>query len=1025
LAQAKSSADFQEFLDRWAKESGATDHDNNGTIDYRDILFTSMKNVNDFSRVIPVSSGYIWSIHTGDTVAKTQALINISLSVNNLKVKSIPAQDNPNSHNPALLIESTIKDGKILYTLDGSSPHPNNPKAMLAFWSVVVPAQDNILHYRELSQIDGKDVLWKVKRFDLSMDWIELSQENQIYNPAGKYERGEQNFPYKNTSYTITTESGIIDPGYLYPKNIWCYIGKDTNEGCDLGPYKAYNVAHESRIIALIHTRAKSYIDEAPITPIPPEKPPVVPDNPREIISDGVKYKSSQYWIYHDWTLGTDGKRKYPIQLSGEYTKKDWKKAPLAGPIVMSASEKTMKNTEFENTIKSIIDKEYEIIKPPPIHKQNEQIVYQENKDYYGGWYSILNQWNLSGTSDYPVKVIGTYAIQNKWRQANIEYTANNETERITLSDKVLADVQSRIQEWYRALPPPNYPPKAIIDSWFIPYKNGYGYNLITTMNINGDADYPATVYVKYTTPSGEKKTATITAKNAAELTQVQNERVNEAKAEIDRVIQNDKYPPWAQEQITQRRSYANGSFETRFQYSFNSEQDYPGYIDVFYTRWDGYRGQLTRQVDNENQKKRDVRLLEDQARLEIDNYPYFSQNTETKTDPIPYGSKWGNYQIFAKYNRVWSGYNYPALIWIQYRTTKNWTLFDTRTTYWIREAKNSEDKEQIKVELERWVKGQIVASGWDLPTVYATDFRSRILEYLPLWAAVAGNTPTITIRKWADYFGKVVPYTDPTYSLVNNYLAWLGKQTYLTKKWNGKPWVSGKSADDIKRAEQEKIAELKYRSELNGLIMRIFDMQNSLSCYWAWTTINNCWVQFIWNFLPEASSVYAKSGTDWWKRLSEILFGWFAQNQFNELINEMITKYPSNMLYMYAIIFEEQSHLFPPVIEDSVWWSTFWLWQILIYPTALDKRYLWYTEVSKADALDWKKHLAIMNERLNTIRKKMKELNITETPEMIGRAWNGWYKCMIWNCNEDQIAYWKRIQSYMKSLEVYYNNRK
>ena len=52
------------------------------------------------------------------------------------------------------------------------------------------------------------------------MDWIELSQENQVYNPAGKYEKGEQNFPYRNTSYTITTESGIIDPGYLYPKNI-------------------------------------------------------------------------------------------------------------------------------------------------------------------------------------------------------------------------------------------------------------------------------------------------------------------------------------------------------------------------------------------------------------------------------------------------------------------------------------------------------------------------------------------------------------------------------------------------------------------------------------------------------------------------------------------------------------------------------------------------------------------------------------------------------------------------------------
>lgn len=56
-------------------------------------------------------------------------------------------------------------------------------------------------------QIDGKDVLGKVQRFDLSMDWIELSQEKQTYNPNGKSEVTMNQYPYKDTSYTIITET--------------------------------------------------------------------------------------------------------------------------------------------------------------------------------------------------------------------------------------------------------------------------------------------------------------------------------------------------------------------------------------------------------------------------------------------------------------------------------------------------------------------------------------------------------------------------------------------------------------------------------------------------------------------------------------------------------------------------------------------------------------------------------------------------------------------------------------------------
>lgn len=82
-----------------------------------------------------------------------------------------------------------------------------------------------------------------------------------------------------------------------------------------------------------------------------------------------------------------------------------------------------------------------------------------------------------------------------------------------------------------------------MIDSGFTSYR-GYGYNILTTMNINGNSDYPATVYVRYTTPTGTYTTATLTANSASELSSVQTERANDAKSRIDLALDNDKYAP-------------------------------------------------------------------------------------------------------------------------------------------------------------------------------------------------------------------------------------------------------------------------------------------------------------------------------------------------------------------------------------------------------------------------------------------------------------------------------------------------
>jgi hypothetical protein len=53
-------------------------------------------------------------------------------------------------------------------------------------------------------------------------------------------------------------------------------------------------------------------------------------------------------------------------------------------------------------------------------------------------------------------------------------------------------------------------------------------------MNTTGYSDYPASVKVKYTTPTGAKETSVLPAKDSIELQKVQTERINEAKSQID-----------------------------------------------------------------------------------------------------------------------------------------------------------------------------------------------------------------------------------------------------------------------------------------------------------------------------------------------------------------------------------------------------------------------------------------------------------------------------------------------------------
>ncbi len=76
-------------------------------------------------------------------------------------------------------------------------------------------------------------------------------------------------------------------------------------------------------------------------------------------------------------------------------------------------------------------------------------------------------------------------------------------------------------------------------------------------MNISGTSDYPASVRVSYTTPiSNSNTTQTINANSAAELSSVQTERINDAKANIDLIVNADQYPPNYLEVMRNSTSY-------------------------------------------------------------------------------------------------------------------------------------------------------------------------------------------------------------------------------------------------------------------------------------------------------------------------------------------------------------------------------------------------------------------------------------------------------------------------------------
>lgn len=128
---------------------------------------------------------------------------------------------------------------------------------------ITFPLQDKKLYYREqFTLANGETVLGRVKVFDLATDWMELSQDSQIWNHAGR-ENIEPSSPYSynGMTYTVTVVANKTSPGFTYPKFIDCQVGSNPNDGCHLGPYIMFNELHEAKVRAMVHSAAQAHIN--------------------------------------------------------------------------------------------------------------------------------------------------------------------------------------------------------------------------------------------------------------------------------------------------------------------------------------------------------------------------------------------------------------------------------------------------------------------------------------------------------------------------------------------------------------------------------------------------------------------------------------------------------------------------------------------------------------------------------------------------------------------------------------------
>ncbi|MDD2916566.1 MAG: hypothetical protein PHH70_01840 [Candidatus Gracilibacteria bacterium] len=660
-----------EQLNTATRALGAIDTDGNGVVDYRDLLVHPMTQANPAK---DATQSFLATIHSGDTVTQEHILEQAQIRQNLATMDLTPGTYGQ----PSVELKKSSAAVKIIYTLDGSIPEVGSGTSRDYISGSKFSYQNAELNYREVFLINGRYEAGENKTFHLQHDPATWSEENQeISANVSNAQTAETPIIYENGQYTIVTQYNIENNSRKYPGLIWVRIAPKsgyTGQARGIRELVTYSASYEqtlrtalieatqNEIILQKYTKSATPVPVPTPTPTPTPKPdttPTHPQNSQENAYPHESYKNGWVEVTNQWNL--DGKSDYPVKVIGSYSLPIAGRKPNKEALARNVQELTALKNQFVQQMKAEIDAEVNA-QPRSNYSQN-QLIETNNTSYRGGHYRLKTIMNLNGNADFPAKVTGIYALPGKSEQPTVIIYAYNTAELTRVQADQIAQMRAEIDKSIDDKYPAGY--TQVISS-NVPYNKGT-YTVTFNYSSNPGADYPGTIIINYTLPTGVSSNWSLTADNENEKNKGLVEGVNSVKAQIDL---NQPLPPAThtpgQVTHTDYTAYHVGDYTVYAQYNYEGKNtDYPAKVWGEYHKYAGKDlwttgGHIV--VQNEIEKENVKAQLIAQMKADM---PVHVVNDEVKSETFFYGR--GYYRYTTTYNRKGNDQDYPAIIVVTY----------------------------------------------------------------------------------------------------------------------------------------------------------------------------------------------------------------------------------------------------------------------------------------------------------------------------------------------------------------------
>lgn len=236
------------------------DENRDWIIDFSDVISVRSSDAVWLSNLfIQTKKAYLESINNGDLV-KRRSNLYTELIFGNHIIATIKANNEPWLHDTMLRLSKTFPESKIIYTLVPNGSGAENVKTITSDINVDLTLQNATVYYKEFFPYGSWWFTGQIKYFDLSTDWVELSQESTPYDVNGKKVYKIETFRHKGYDYDIETWSNIVSSWFTYPKFIDCRMTNNHKNWCHLGPYIIYSAEHEERLRTMVKKSIEDYI---------------------------------------------------------------------------------------------------------------------------------------------------------------------------------------------------------------------------------------------------------------------------------------------------------------------------------------------------------------------------------------------------------------------------------------------------------------------------------------------------------------------------------------------------------------------------------------------------------------------------------------------------------------------------------------------------------------------------------------------------------------------------------------------